>query len=103
MRSLLSSVALAASFSLAALAGGQNQIADAEAREQLFWSGLYGTDGTSLYCGKPFDSAGGLVSASPVPVTGSSGSPRFPRPTSPETPRRLSPRDGGIPKRQSRP
>lgn len=57
---------LAASFSLSALAGGQNRIADAETSEQLFWSELYGTGGTSLYCGKPFDSAGGLFSASPI-------------------------------------
>tara|TARA_R100001244_G_scaffold20931_3_gene22250 strand:+ start:9657 stop:10325 length:669 start_codon:yes stop_codon:yes gene_type:complete len=57
---------LAASLNLPALAGGQSQIADAQASEQLFWNELYADGGTSLYCDKSFDSAGGLLTASPI-------------------------------------
>ncbi len=57
---------LAASFGLSCLAGGQDRIADHATSERLFWRQLYGAGGTSLYCGKAFDSQGGLFTASPV-------------------------------------
>ncbi|MCY1532205.1 Endonuclease-1 [compost metagenome] len=57
---------LAASLSGPTLASGQNQISDPKTSERLFWDELYAGGGTSLYCGKPFDSAGGQFTASPI-------------------------------------
>ncbi|NQD95833.1 endonuclease I, partial [Pseudomonas sp. CrR25] len=57
---------LAAACSLTTLASGQDRISDPETSEQLFWSQLYGSGGTSLYCGKPFASADALLTVSPV-------------------------------------
>lgn len=63
----LYSLALSATTATTANAGGQNKLQDPKtAVEQVFWPQLYGAGGTSLYCGKTFNSEGGQFVASPV-------------------------------------
>lgn len=58
---------LATCFSPVSLASGQNQLGDPEqAIAQAFWQDLYGTGGTTLYCGQSFANPGGTFTASPI-------------------------------------
>jgi deoxyribonuclease-1 len=62
--SLLAIGCLAATFSLPALANGQDALADSNVAEQLLWSQVYSQGGTTLYCGTAFSGEGGQFEAS---------------------------------------
>lgn len=65
MRSLLIAIGcLAASTSLPALAGGQEQLTNPKAATQLFWSQLYPQGGSTLYCDQAFNAESSQLKAS---------------------------------------
>ncbi|WP_333985048.1 endonuclease [Ectopseudomonas khazarica] len=58
---------LATCVSVSALGSGQSQLGNVkQAIDQAFWQSLYGNGGTTLYCGKAFESGGGALTASPI-------------------------------------
>jgi deoxyribonuclease I len=67
MRSLFIAISyLAASTSLPALAGGQDQLTDPKAAIQLLWNQVYAQGGSTLYCGQSFSAESSQLKASPI-------------------------------------